>query len=202
LREAANGDFVHPLHREQGEIMRTSISMALLGAAALSLSLGACTKSGTSSGAASPDSVKQSIKADEAKMNKQFEAKDTEGLAGHYTDDSYFVAPGVTADGSTAIRQVFANASTDPAFKVHFASDKIDLGTAGAMAYARGKFSEKYTDKTTGKVMSDSGTYLAVYKKQDDGSWKIVEDVSAVDPASMKPAPPEKPATRAKMTSF
>lgn len=171
----------------------------LLGAAALAVTLGACTKA---TPAPDPEKVTQALKADETKMNQEFKAKDTEGLAGHYTDKSYFVAGGTTADGSTAIRQVFANASTDPAFEVHFASDKIEVGAGGAMAYARGKFTETYTDKGSGKVMTGNGTYVAVYEKQDDGSWKIVEDIAALDPASLKPVPPKAPATRAKMTSF
>jgi hypothetical protein len=40
-----------------------------------------------------------------------------------------------------------------------------------------------------------------VYKKQQDGSWKAVEDLAAADPGSTKEVPPEKPAVRAKMTS-
>ena len=144
----------------------------------------------------------QAIKADETKWNKQFAAKDQEGLVDHYADDAYFIAPGVAAaDGSTAIRQVYATASTDPAFEVHFASDKIDVAASGDLAYARGKFSEKYTDKKTGKVMTDSGSYVTIYKKQEDGSWKAVEDFAAADPHSTKAVEPGKPATRAKMTS-
>jgi len=50
-------------------------------------------------------------------------------------------------------------------------------------------------------VMSGTGNYLAVYKKEDDGSWKIVADFASGDPDSAKPVPPEKPAVRAKMTS-
>ena len=180
--------------------MRNSISIALAGAAAASLMLGACSKTGK---AADPDSIKQSIKADEAKWNQDFKAKDTERLADHYADDAFLFTTGVPpADGSTAIRQVYANASTDPAFNVQFASDKIDVGSGGDMAYSRGHFTETYTDKKTGKVMSGSGSYLTVYKKQEDGGWKAVEDFPALDPDSIKPVAPEKPATRAKMTSF
>ena len=182
--------------------MRKSISTAVVAAFVLALTLGGCGKSGQDKTAADAGIAKQAIKADEAKWNQQFKAKDTEGLADHYTEDAYFVAPGVTADGSTAIRQVFANASVDPAFQVQFASDRIDVASSDDLAYARGKFSEKYTDKKTGKVMSASGTYITVYKKQTDGSWKVVEDIAAADPATVKPAPPEKPATRAKMVSF
>jgi len=85
---------------------------------------------------------------------------------------------------------------------VQLSVTKVDVASSGDMAYARGKFTEKYTDKKTGKVMSDSGPYLTVYKKQDDGSWKAVEDFAAADPDSTKPVEPGKPATRAKMTSF
>ena len=181
--------------------MRKSITITLLGAAAIALTIGGCSKSGT--GAASADSIKQSIKADEAKWNQQFKSKDTEALVDHYADDAFFYATGEKpANGSTAIRQIYADASTDPAFEVQFASDKMDVAGSGDLAYSRGKFDEKFTDKKTNKVMAGSGSYVTVYKKQADGSWKAVEDFAAMDPDSIKPVPPEKPATRAKMTSM
>jgi uncharacterized protein (TIGR02246 family) len=202
LREQQFGDWFPFLLKGEGETMHKSISMALVGAAALSLTLSGCNKS-PGNAAASPDSIKQAIKADETKWNKDVKAKDTEALAGHYADDAYFVPPGAApADGSTAIRQFYANALTDPAIDVQIASDNVDVAASGDLAYSRGHYSEKYTDKKTGKVMTGSGTYLTVYKKQDDGSWKIVQDFAAANPDSVKPVPPEKPATRAKMTSF
>jgi len=180
--------------------MRKSIAAMLVGAAGVSLTLGGCNKAASAGG--DSDSIKQAIKADEAKWNQEFKAKDTEGFADYDAEDAYFVAGGTTADGSTPIRQMFANASTDPAFSVEFASDKIDVSSSGDLAYARGKFTEKFTDKKTGKVMTDSGSYLTIYKKRDDGSWKVVEDFSVPNPDTLKPVPPEKPAVRAKMTSF
>ena len=183
--------------------MRGMMSMALAGAISLAVALGGCSKANESAGAATdPQDITKAIKADEAKWNKQFAAKDQEGLVDHYADDAFFIGPGIPGtEGSTPIRQVYANASTDPAFQIHFASDKIDVAKSGDLAYARGHFDEQYTDKATGKVMSDSGSYLTVYKKQDDGSWKAVEDFAAADPNSTKPVEPGKPATRAKMTS-
>ena len=186
---------------EKGEIMRKSITIATACLAA-GFALGGCSKSDGAK-ASDPDSVKQGIKADEAKWNKDVKAKDTEGLASHYTDDAFFVPPGAPpADGSTAIRQFYATALTDPAIDVTIVNDSVDVAGSGDLAYSRGHFTEKYTDRKSGKVMTDTGTYLAVYKKQDDGSWKIVADFAAADPDSVKPVPPEKPATRAKMTSF
>jgi uncharacterized protein (TIGR02246 family) len=181
--------------------MRRSISTALLTMAAVMM-LGGCDKVSTSKGS-DPDSVKQTIKAAEAQWNKDIQAKDTQAIGARYADDAFFIAPGVAAtQGSTPIRQIYANESTDPAFEVHFSSDKIDVARSGDLAYARGKFTDKYTDSKTGKVMAGSGAYLTVYKKQDDGGWKVVESFAAEDPGSPKPVPPQKPATRAKMTSF
>ena len=175
-------------------------SFALLGAATLALVVGGCQKAADK---ADPEAVKAAIKADEKKWNDQFKAKDTEGLVGHYADDAYFVVPGVKpADGATQIRKVYADAIADANFAVTFASDKIGVASSGDFAYARGHFSEKYTDPKTGQATTDTGSYVTVYKKQQDGSWKAVEDFAAADPGSQKPVTPGKPATRAKMTSF
>ena len=174
-------------------------STALFGAAAIALVVSGCQKEAK----ADPEAAKAAIQADQKKWNDEFKSKNTEALVGHYADDAFFVAPGVKGtDGSTAIREVYANASTDPAFSVSFASDKIDVSGSGDMAYARGHFSEKYTDPTTRKVMTDSGSYLTVYKKQQDGGWKAVEEFASADPGTTKEVPPQKPAVRAKMTSF
>lgn len=182
--------------------MRNSTMIAVLATAAAALTLGGCGQSGVGKGG-DTGSAKKAVEADIAQWNKQFDSKDTEGLVSHYADDAYFVGPGIAGtDGSTAIRKLYATASTDPAFKIHLTTDKVDVAGSGDMGYARGKFTEQYTDAKTGKVMSNSGSYLTVYKKQDDGSWKAVEDFAAADPDSTKPVPPKPPATRAKMTSF
>ena len=177
-------------------------AFALAGAAAVMIAVAGCQRYGTDAGV-NADSVKASIKDDEKKWNEQFKSKDLEALLGHYTDDAYFVAPGVKgASGSNEIRQVYAKALTDNAFQISFSSDKIDVAGSGDLAYSRGHFSEKYTDPKTQKVMTDSGSYVTIYKKQSDGSWKAVEDFAAADAESAKPVEPAKPATRAKMVSF
>jgi uncharacterized protein (TIGR02246 family) len=177
-------------------------SSALLGAAAAAaaaaFAIGGCQKQDKVDTAA----VQTAIKADEKKWNDEFKAKDQEALVAHYADDAYFVAPGVkAANGSTEIRKAYSDGLNDKNFELSFASDKIDVAASGDLAYARGRFNGKYTDSKTGKVMSDSGSYITVYRKQQDGSWKAVEDIVASS-GEAKPVEPGKPATRAKMVSF
>lgn len=172
---------------------------ALLGAAALAMTAAGCQKAASGGDASTATTA---VKADEKKWNDDFKTRDFEALVAHYADDSYFVAPGgAAANGSTEIRKTYANALSDKAFEIHFASDRIDVSSSGDLAYARGHFSEKYTDPKSGKLNSDSGSYITVYRKQTDGSWKAVEDFAVADPATRKTVSTE-PATRAKMVSF
>ena len=162
--------------------------IALAGAAMFALSLGGCQKG---AGASDTASVASAIKADEKKWNDQFNSKDQEGLVSHYADDAFFSAPGVpAANGSMEIRKAYSEALTDNYFSISFASDKIDVAGSGDMAYSRGHFSEKYQDPKSKKIVSDSGSYVTVYKKQQDGSWKAVEDFAVADPATRKESAP------------
>ena len=176
--------------------------IALAGAAAIALGTSACNK-GAGAGASDANAVKSAITADEKKWNDQFKSKDLEGLLSHYADDAFFIAPGVNAaDGSTAIRKTYAEGLNDKNFDINFASDKIDVAASGDLAYARGHFSEKYTDPKTDQVMTNTGSYITVYKKQADGNWKAVEDFATAEPGSEKPVAPGPVAKPAKLISM
>lgn len=183
----------------------THYRAALFGLTAMGLALSACQQSVGSGGGGDPAAAKKAVAAIEKKWNDQFQAKpaDLEALLGYYADDAFFIAPGVkSANGSTEIRQAYATGFADPNFGISFAPDKIDVASSGDLAYARGHFTEKFTDPKTQQAMTTSGSFVTVFKKQQDGSWKAQEDRGAADPDATKPVAPGKPATRAKMVSF
>jgi uncharacterized protein (TIGR02246 family) len=159
--------------------------MALLGAAALIVSVSACQKYEAkegNAGAAMADTgaVTDAIKADEKAWNDQFKARDLDKLVSHYTSDATAVFPGMAAVSGEGVRKAYEEALKDSNFDVSFSSDKIE--TSGDLAYARGHFTEKHSDATTKQAVSTSGSYIAVYKKQSDGSWKVMEDFTAAEP--------------------
>jgi len=171
-------------------------TLALLGGAVLALSAcqkydnGGATNAGanaTANGSASADtgSIKDSIKNQEKQWNDQFQAKpmNVDGIVGHYASDAYFVVPGQKhATGTGDIRKAFEGFAKDPNGNVSFAADKVDVAASGDLAYSRGHFTESYTNPTTKQKVTDGGSYLTVWKKQSDGSWKAVEDFTAVEP--------------------
>ena len=170
-------------------------SLALLGAAALVVSVSACQKYESKAGgneaaapAANAGAITDAIKADEKKWNEDFKAKSLDGLLSHYAPDATAVFPGSASVTGDALRKAYEDALKDPGFDVSFSSEKVDV--SGDLAYARGHFTEKYTDPNTKAVASNSGSYITVYKKQADGSWKVAEDFTAVEPAAAPAAAP------------
>lgn len=158
----------------------------LLAAGGLIAAAGGCQKYESHEGQpakADVGAIENAIKADQAKWNEEFKTKNLDGLVAHYTPDAFFVAPGVEpAKGSKDIREVYEEALKDPAFAATFTSEKIDVSQSGDLAYVRGRFTETFTHPDTDKPTSDSGSYIMVYKKQPDGSWKAAEGFTAPTP--------------------
>jgi len=163
-------------------------SIALAGAAALTLSLSGCQKAPPPAGAGKADTaaISETIKADEKAWSDQFQdkARTVDTLTSHYASDALFLAPGLgPTTGIADIRKAYEAGLKDPNFNISFAADKVDVAESGDIASSRARFTETYTDPATKKAKSDSGTFLTVYRKQSDGSWKAVEDWAVADPA-------------------
>jgi ketosteroid isomerase-like protein len=138
--------------------------------------------------AADTGATTDAIKADEKKWNEDFHAKNLDALLAHYAPDAVAVFPGAPSVTGDGLRKTYEDALKDPGFDVSFSSDKIDA--SGDLANARGHFTEKYTDPATKAVASHGGSYITVYRKQADGSWKAVEDFTAVEPPAAPAAAP------------
>ena len=50
------------------------------------------------------------------------------------------------------------------------------------MAYSTAEYTETYTDSATKKLVNIKGTNLSVWKKQPNGSWKLVADSNPAGP--------------------
>jgi ketosteroid isomerase-like protein len=88
--------------------------------------------------------------------------------------------------GRDAIRAAWAGMVADPNFKLDFSAERVDVAKDGEMAYTRGPYQLTVSNPKTKKPVTDKGTYLTVFKKQADGSWKAVEDFTA---SEIPPAP-------------
>ncbi|MEA3066312.1 MAG: hypothetical protein QOJ27_2773 [Sphingomonadales bacterium] len=140
--------------------------------------------------AAAADEVKRT----EAGMLAAWKAKDSARVAGFYADDAVVAVPGAPVQsGAAAIRAATDGDLKDPAFAIDFTNEKTGVAEAGDMAYTRGSFRVAFTDPATKKPQNVAGSYLTVFRKQDDGSWKAIEDYAVPGAAEASPTLPLPP---------
>jgi uncharacterized protein (TIGR02246 family) len=135
----------------------------------------------------------KAIKDDLAQWQKDFAAKDVDKLASHYSDDVLVVNPGSPVlKGREAAKTGYKGIVADPAFSLTFEISGVEVAKSGDLAYAQGPFKMTMTDPATKKPIEDKGTYLEVYKKQADGSWKSAIDIGSSEVFGAIPAPAKK----------
>ena len=128
----------------------------------------------------------QAIRDNEAQWNRDYEAKDLDKIAAHYADDAVLMSPGTpTATGRDAIRAELKEMIGDSALSLKFQASRVEVAKSGDMAYSQGTYEMTMTNPQTKKPVNDKGTYVTVYRKMADGSWKAVSDIatSATMPA-------------------
>lgn len=164
---------------------------ALCGAAVVAFAISACNQAPPP---AAPDTHDADVKAItdlEAQWSKAAQANDVEKGLTYYADDAVMMVPGMDAvQGKEAIGNSMHAMTKDPAFSLAFQTTKADVSKSGDVGYTWGAYQMTATDPATHKALHDHGSYVTVYRKQADGSWKAVEDIatSAVPP----PAPKKK----------
>jgi uncharacterized protein (TIGR02246 family) len=149
--------------------------------------------------AADPQAAEtKALKENEARWNQEYAAKDLDKIAAHYANDAVLMAPGMPhSSGTEAIRKALQEMIADPALSLKFEASKIEVAKSGDMAYTHGSYTMRMTDPSTKKVINDHGTYVTVYRKQPEGSWKAVADIATSE--TMGAPPSTQPGSASKM---
>jgi uncharacterized protein (TIGR02246 family) len=121
----------------------------------------------------------QAIRNSEEQWNKEFQSKDVDALCAHYADNAALMGPGMPAAiGKDAIRAALRQMVADPAFALTFEARRVEVSKSGDIGFSEGSYKMTMTDPTTKKPIADKGSYVTVYRKQSDGTWKAVSDIA------------------------
>lgn len=160
----------------------------LTAGAALALSLAACERApapAASSGEAAAPA--QAASADDAAavqkafaaFNADIVARKLDAVRGHYASDAVMVIPGQAPfEGVDAIMADYQAFAADPAGKYEPGAETTEVSSGGDLAYGQVNYKVTYTDRDTKAVETANRYNLTVYKKQPDGSWKVVRDIN------------------------
>jgi ketosteroid isomerase-like protein len=155
---------------------------------AILASLAGCGAPGTPRAAApASESRAEADAADIRRTLGELEARINRGdisFVDVFTRDAVIVAPD-TPDvvGYDAIRALYAQTLTQVSFTVHFTTDEIEV--RDDLAYERGSYSLKVTDKASGAVVQDVvNRHIHMMKRQPDGTWKTWRMMVVAAPAA------------------
>jgi len=135
--------------------------------------------------AAKPDNAAatQAIEKIELAQIAAIGARDQAGATSPYADDAVFISErGEVRRGNDAIGSGFKAMLADPTMKIDYKPGAKVFSDGGDMAYSTAEYTESFTDPATKKLVTMKGTNLSVWRKQADGSWKLVADSNPAGP--------------------
>ena len=111
------------------------------------------------------------MKADEALFESH---EDLDEFVTFWADDAIFMPDDAPAARGDSIRTTWEQLISMPGFNLEWRATSAQVAEAGDMGYTIGTY--ELTVEQDGASMVTVGKYVTLWKKQDDGSWKVVVD--------------------------
>lgn len=104
-----------------------------------------------------------------------------------WADDGVILRPGkAPVVGKEAIYERVAGSFSSTTYE-EMTIDNVEVEVSGDMAFARGTYMVKGVANATGAPIFVDGTYMSIFKRQADGSWKLYRDMTH---SNIPPTPP------------
>jgi ketosteroid isomerase-like protein len=129
---------------------------------------------------------RQTIAKTEADFEKARAEKGLDGWLSFFADDTADFVRGNPFTFTKEEMRKHLEKTFDPADQLTWQPVKIDVASSGDLAYSLGNWQLKGKNPK-GEEVTQTGKYITVWKKQKDGSWKVVADTGTVDPPAAKP---------------
>ncbi len=143
-------------------------------------------------GSAADTKLEQALRDLDAQWSKDAGAKDVDKAVSYYAESAVVMPPNASAAMTKAsIRNAWKEMLTTPGAAISWKATKVEVAKSGDLAYVSGTYEETMTD-ASGKSAKDHGKYVEIFKKQADGTWKVIVDIWNSDLPASAPAPSEK----------
>ena len=130
----------------------------------------------------------RAIRQADAATLKAAQSRDVDRAVAQYADDAFWLPPNAPiVTGKEAIRAGWSKLLASPGLSIDWQITKLDISRAGDLAYTLYAY-QLTIQGPDGKSITDHGKDMAVWKKQRDGSWKMVADTFNSDLPAPAPA--------------
>jgi uncharacterized protein (TIGR02246 family) len=102
-------------------------------------------------------------------------SKDVDRMLSFYDKDATFIGEtGALITGKEGLRKLWNRLFTMSGYELKWQAAKVEVSAGGDLAYSFGPW--EVTVVRDGQPRKSKGAYLAVWKKQPDGNWKVLID--------------------------
>lgn len=123
-----------------------------------------------------PAAVRSTIEATEKQWSAAYLAGDANGIANLYAEDAASIAPGEWHRGRAAIAADM-QAQFDSVTITAREDITEEVILLGDHAFEVGTYSWTGTSKKTGAALSARGRYTVLWRKDADGTWRLLRDM-------------------------
>jgi ketosteroid isomerase-like protein len=169
--------------------MRKLLSIVALVALVSPLATAQKTRSRTRAGSeSSAAAARAALLQADRKFAKTGIAKDIESFMTFVAEDVRFYSEGVMRTGKLAFREGWAKGFADPNWTITWAPLYAEAAQSADLGYTTGSF-EIHDKSPDGTPVVRKGSYVTIWRKHSDGSWKVALDIgSFVPPTPAAPA--------------
>lgn len=166
--------------------MRSLLVLALSAGAAVP----AAAQGGVSATRFDRAASRRAVQEADRELSRASESRNIEAFTALLDTDTLFVSEsGPPARGRQAVRVKWAQFFDPAGPSLTWEPYEGEVSSQGDLGYTRGKFLFQGKDGS-GKPVTERGEYLSIWRKQQDGTWRLVVDSSL--PAADPGVPPVK----------
>ncbi len=133
------------------------------------------------------DAARAAIRDADIAFAAATKARGADGWVSFFADSGMQVAPGQKIVGKAAIREAAAVSFGDTSRSLSWQPTEAHVSAAADLGYTVGRYES--TARLKDSTVVRRGTYVTIWRKLADGSWKVVLDTGSPDPT---PAPVKK----------
>jgi len=117
-------------------------------------------------------------------------AKHIESFMNFIAEDVRFYSAGVMRTGKLPFRERWAKGFADPNWSITWAPLYAETAQSADVGYTTGSF-EIHEKSPDGVPLVRKGSYVTIWRKQPDGSWKVALDIGSFVPPQPAAPPAE-----------
>jgi ketosteroid isomerase-like protein len=123
--------------------------------------------------AAGPEDVLLQADKDFAKAAA---ARGAEGFLSFFAEDGTILPKdGAPLKGKAALGEAFRKTWAQPGYSLAWMPLRAELARSGEIGYTYGTYERKR--RAGGKPVIETGKYVTIWRKQEDGTWKVILDM-------------------------